>query len=107
MSTAEVLEKQRAFYLTGATRSVKFRMKNLRLLKNAILNNEQKIYDAIYDLQDSPYIGRFVPDLSDKQYRERICEKYRIIYYVSETNNTIYVRYIYFIKQALNSFFLK
>ena len=33
-----------------------------------------KIYDTIYDLQDSPYIGRYVPELSDKQYRERICE---------------------------------
>lgn len=29
-----------------------------------------KLYDAIYDLQDSPYIGRYVPELSDKQFRE-------------------------------------
>lgn len=43
-----------------------------------------QIYDAINDLQDSPYIGRYVPELSDKQFRERICEKYRIIYYISE-----------------------
>ena len=63
-----------------------------------------KIYDTIYDLQDSPYIGRYVPELSDKQYRERICEKYRIIYYVSETNNTIYVRYIFCSRQNPNSF---
>ena len=34
-----------------------------------------KIYDTIYDLQDSPYIGRYVPELLDKHYRERICEK--------------------------------
>ena len=64
-----------------------------------------KIYDTIYDLQDSPYIGRYVPELSDKQYRERICEKYRIIYYVSETNNIIYVRYIFCSRQNPNSFF--
>ncbi len=64
-----------------------------------------KIYDTIYDLQDSPYIGRYVPELSDKQYRERICEKYRIIYYVSKTNNTIYVRYIFCSRQNPNSFF--
>ena len=56
---------------------------------NKIVN---KIYDAIYDLQYSPYIGRYVPELLDKHYRERICEKYRIIYYVSQTNNTIYER---------------
>ena len=41
---------------------------------NRIVN---KIYDTIYDLQDSPYIGRNVPEFSDKQFRERICEKYR------------------------------
>ena len=64
-----------------------------------------KIYNYIYDLQDSPYIGRYVPELSDKQYRERICEKYRIIYYVSETNNTIYIQYIFCIRQNSNSFF--
>ena len=64
-----------------------------------------KIYDAIYDLQDSPYIGRYVSELSDNQYREQICEKYRIIYYVSETNNTIYVRYIFCVRQNSNLFF--
>ncbi len=64
-----------------------------------------KIYNKIYDLQDSPYIGRYVTELSDKQYREQICEKYRIIYYVSETNNTIYVRYIFCARQNSNSFF--
>lgn len=64
-----------------------------------------KIYDAIYDLQDSPYIGRYVPELSDKQFRERICEKYRIIYYISETNNTIYIRYIFCSRQNSKLFF--
>lgn len=64
-----------------------------------------KIYDAIYDLQGSPYIGRYVPELSDKQYRELICGNYRIIYYVSETNNTIYIRYIFCARQNSNLFF--
>ena len=64
-----------------------------------------KIYSTIYSLQYSPYIGRYVPELADKQYRERICEKYRIIYYVSETSNTIYVRYIFCSRQNPNSFF--
>ena len=27
-----------------------------------------KIYNAIYDLQNSPYIGRYVPELSNKHY---------------------------------------
>lgn len=64
-----------------------------------------KIYAAIYDLQDSPYSGRYVPELSDKQFRERICEKYRIIYYISEKDNTIFIRYIICGKQNSNLFF--
>lgn len=64
-----------------------------------------KIYDTIYDLQDAPYIGRYVPELEDNQFRERICENYRIIYYISETNDTIYVQYIFCSKQNSNLFF--
>ncbi len=64
-----------------------------------------KIYDTIYELQYFPYIGRYVQELSGKQYRERISENYRIIYYVSEKNNTIYVQYIFYSKQNSNLFF--
>ena len=64
-----------------------------------------EIYSKIDSIQDDPYIGRYVPELSDKQYRERICEKYRIIYYVSETNNTIFIRYIISRKQNSKIFF--
>ena len=65
----------------------------------------KKIYGEITSLQHSPYIGRYVPELSDKHYRERICENYRIIYYVSETNNTIFIQYILCEKQNSNLFF--
>lgn len=64
-----------------------------------------KIYNTIYDLQKFPYIGRYVLELSDKQFREQICEKYRIIYYVSEADNTIYIRYIFCSRQNSNLFF--
>lgn len=64
-----------------------------------------QIYDAICDLQDSPYIGRYVSELSDKQLRERICEKYRIIYYISEKYNTIFIQYIFCGRQNSNLFF--
>ena len=50
--------------------------------------------DAIYNLQDSPYIGRYFPELSDKHFRELICEKYRIIYYISEKDNNFYTLHI-------------
>ena len=64
-----------------------------------------EIYNKIYDLQNMPYIGRYVPELDDKRYRERICGDYRIIYFVSEKNNTIYIRYIFCAKQNSNLFF--
>lgn len=69
---------------------------------NRIVN---KTYDTIYDLQDSPYIGRNVPEFSDKQFRERICEKYRIIYYISEMDNTIFIQYIFCGRQNSKLFF--
>lgn len=53
-----------------------------------------EIYSTIDSIQDTPYIGRYVPELSDKHYRERICRNYRIIYLVSEKQNTIFIRYI-------------
>ena len=65
----------------------------------------KKIYSTIYSIQASPYIGRYVPELSDKHYRERICEHYRIIYVVSEKHNTIFIRYIISEKQNSNLFF--
>ncbi len=64
-----------------------------------------EIYNKIYDLQNMPYIGRYVPELMDKNYRELICENYRIIYFVLEKNNTIYIRYIFCAKQNSNLFF--
>ena len=65
-----------------------------------------QIYDAIYNLQDSPYIGRYVPELSDKHFRELICEKYRIIYYISE-KIIQFLYYTYFAEGKILIYFLK
>ena len=65
----------------------------------------QNIYSTIYSIKDAPYIGRYVPELSNKHYRERICGDYRIIYVVSEKNKTIYIRYIISSKQNSDLFF--
>ncbi len=46
---------------------------------NRVVN---EIYSTIYSIKDAPYIGRYVPELLDKHYRERICGNYRIIYVV-------------------------
>lgn len=58
------------------------------------IETDKKIRSYIEDLSIFPYIGRYVPEIPNKQYRERIYKKYRIIYYISEKNDTVYIRYI-------------
>lgn len=75
-------------------------------LKNAI-ETDLNIYEQIESLADSPYIGRYIPEISDKHFRELIYRKtkhsvYRIMYYISEKNNTIYVRNIINSRQDFN-----
>ncbi len=49
------LEAIRTYYQSGATRTYVFRIRQLRLLKAAILKNENEISDALYsDLKKSP-----------------------------------------------------
>lgn len=69
---------------------------------NRIVN---EIYSTIYSIKDAPYIGRYVPEILDKHYRERIFKNYRIIYVISEKDNTIFIRYIISGKQNSNLFF--
>lgn len=68
---------------------------------------DKKIRLYIEDLQYFPYIGRYVPEILDKNYRERICKNYRIIYYISEKNNSIYIQYIFSSRQNFNLFLKK
>lgn len=69
---------------------------------NRIVN---EIYSTIYSIKDAPYIGRYVPEILDKHYRERMFKNYRIIYVISEKHNTIFIRYIISGKQNSNLFF--
>lgn len=69
---------------------------------NRVVN---EIYSTIFSIKEALYIGRYVPELSGKYYRERICGNYRIIYIVSEKRNTVFVRYIISGKQNSNFFF--
>ena len=69
---------------------------------NRIVN---EIYSTIYSIKDAPYIGRYVPEILDKHYQERIFKNYRIIYVISEKHNTIFIRYIISGKQNSNLFF--
>lgn len=64
-------------------------------LKNAIETN-RTILLYIHNLEDSPFIGRYIPEMSDKRFREIIYKRtrhssYRIMYYISELSNTIYI----------------
>ena len=77
---------------------------NANISLNYAIRIDEKIRSYIDDLQFSPYIGRYVPELSDKHYRERIYEKYRIIYFINEKENTIFIRYIFSSRQDKKSF---
>lgn len=56
MTIEEIVAKQRAFYLSGATRSFEFRQKALRKLQSAVRDNEDKIVEALLkDLGKSPF----------------------------------------------------
>ena len=76
-------------------------------LKSAIEPNNS-IMGKIDNLKDFPYIGRYIPEMSDKHYREIIYRRtrqsgYRIMYYLSEKSNTIYILNIINCKQDLNN----
>ena len=75
-------------------------------LKNAFETNEN-ILLHIYNLEDSPYIGRYIPEISDKHFREIIYKKsrnstYIIMYYISENTEKIYIFNIMNSKQDFN-----
>lgn len=73
-------------------------------IKAAIKTNKN-IRSYIEQLEKLPYIGRYVPEIPNKQYRERICKNYRIIYFISQKDNTIYILYIFNARQDVKSFY--
>ena len=46
-SVHEVLESQKNYFKTGESLSYEFRIKQLKLLKQSILNHEQELYQAL------------------------------------------------------------
>lgn len=78
---------------------------SLKISTNYANRIANEIYSTIYSIKDAPYIGRYVPEILDKHYRERIFKNYRIIYVISEKHNTIFIRYIISGKQNSNLFF--
>lgn len=47
MTTSQILQNQREYFLTGETKNIKFRIRQLKNLRKAILDNEQNIYNAL------------------------------------------------------------
>ena len=75
-------------------------------LKNAV-STDYAITEHIKYLTNSPYIGRYIPEMSDKQFREIIYKssrhsRYRIMYYISKKIDTIYIFNIMNCKQDFN-----
>jgi len=56
MNYLEVVQKQNAFFNTNTTKSIPFRVKELKRLKNILQKNEALLYEAIYrDFKKSSY----------------------------------------------------
>ena len=45
----EIVEKQRAFFLTNQTLSIKFRIEQLKKLRQAIIDNQKKLENALHE----------------------------------------------------------
>ena len=77
-------------------------------IKNAIDTNIT-IQTFINDLANFPYVGRYIPEMSDTKFREIIYKHnrhfvYRIMYYISNKKDTIYVFNVMNSKQDFKKF---
>ena len=61
--TASLVERQRAFFNSGATRSVAFRKAQLVKLKKAILSREREILDAVHEDLGKTDFGAFTTEI--------------------------------------------
>ncbi|MDP2904018.1 MAG: type II toxin-antitoxin system RelE/ParE family toxin [Methylovulum sp.] len=57
--------------------------KDSRFYAKAVAN---KILAVAKEIPEHPYIGRIVPEIGDKQIRERFVYSYRLVYKVNEGN---------------------
>ncbi|MBW1294905.1 aldehyde dehydrogenase family protein, partial [Aquimarina litoralis] len=56
MNYQEIIDQQRAFFETNATKDISFRIQKLKLLKSVLQQNEELLYNAIYaDFKKSKY----------------------------------------------------
>lgn len=65
----------------------------------------ENIYSRIYELRNTPHLGRYVPEFLDKRFRELIYKSYRIVYDISEESNTVYIHFVVHSKRDFKSFY--
>ncbi len=65
-----------------------------KLSKNYLMKCKKGISQYIDTLKYFPYIGRYVYEISNKEYRERIYTNYRIVYQVFKQLNFTYIHFI-------------
>jgi len=65
----------------------------------------KRLYASINKLFHSPYLGRYVPEFSNKHYLELLHKNYRIVYSFIEKENIVYIHFIVHAKRDINSFF--
>lgn len=59
-----LIDKQRAFFETDATKSISFRIKALKQLKESIQQHEDKIYKALFDDFSKPKFDTYTSEIS-------------------------------------------
>lgn len=62
-SASELVQKQRAYFESGATRSTKFRIEQLKKFKKVFLNYEEKIYEALKRDFNKPVFESYTSEL--------------------------------------------
>lgn len=80
---------------------------NLKYSSKVAIQTDIELNQKIYNLNFFPYIGRLIPEMSDFHFREIIYKKsrhsgYRIMYFVSDYDNSIHVFNIINSKQNFN-----
>lgn len=73
-------------------------------LKYAI-ETDANIRLSIHKLEDSPYLGRYVQEFSDKHYRELLYKNYRIFYEFFPETEIIYIHFVIHSKRNFKSFY--
>lgn len=66
---------------------------------------DKNIRLSIHRLENLPYLGRVVPEILNKQYRELLYKSYRIVYSVFEEKNIIYIHFVIHGKRNFKSFY--